>query len=159
MPTPERLEGRNGKIYRAYLLGSTQEAIAERHGITQERVGQIIREVRAGIPETDLAAAKAKHLDVMDLLADTMAELMEAPLPPAYSNGRPIYDEDGTMVRDFGPRMAAADRLVKINERVAKVLGLDAPVKADVTVSEQESQSAEAAAAAAITRLMGDTPQ
>lgn len=153
MPTPERLEGRNGKIYRAYLLGATQEAISERHGISQERVGQIIRAVRAGIPETDLAEARAKHLDAMDLIADKMAELMEAPLPPAYSNGRPIIDDDGKIVRDFGPRMAAADRLVKINERVAKVLGLDAPVKADITVSEQENQLAETAAAEAMRRM------
>jgi hypothetical protein len=153
------MEGRNGQIYREYLLGSTQEAIAAKHGIGQQRVSEIVLAVRAGIPETDLAEAKVKHLDVMDLLADTMAELMEAPLPPAYSNGRPIYDEDGTMVRDFGPRMAAADRLVKINERVAKVLGLDAPVKADVTVSEQADRVAEAAAAEALARMAADTQE
>lgn len=159
MPTPERLEGRNGSIWRAYLFGTTQEELAERHGISQERVSQIIKAVRASIPETDVSEARKRHLDVLDVLAKTAAEIMAAPLPPAYSNGRPIRDDDDNLVLDAGPRLAAMDRLVKISERVSKVLGLDAPVKADVTVSEQESQSAEAAAAAAIARLAGGTPE
>lgn len=156
---PDRLIGRNGAIYRSYILGTTQEELAQEHGIDQTRVSQIIAEVRASIPEEDLAAARSDHLDVLRRLAQVATEIMEAPLPPAYSNGRPIYDEDGTLVRDAGPRMAALDRIVKITERASKVLGLDAPVKADVTVSEQADRKAEEAAADAIARVMGHTGQ
>lgn len=149
-----RLEGRNGSIWRAYLLGTTQEELGERHGISQERVSAIIAAVRASIPETDLAKAKQEHLDVMRTLAQVAADIMESPLPPAYSNGRPIIDENGEYVRDAGPRMQALDRLVKINERVAKVLGLDAPIQADVRVSELENQASEEAARAAMIRML-----
>lgn len=148
-----RLEGRDGRIWRAYLLGTTQEAIASQENISQARVSQIIRETRASIPEVDLGEARRDHLDTMRTLAEVAAKIMEAPLPPAYSNGRPIVDSDGTVVRDAGPRMAALDRLVKIQERMAKVLGLDAPVKADVTVTEAATHKAAEAAAEAMSRL------
>jgi hypothetical protein len=118
-------------------------------------VSQIISEARSAIPETELATAKTDHLDVMRTLAEVAATVMEAPLPPAYSNGRLMLDENGKPVLDAGPRLAALDRLIKINERVSKVLGLDAPVKADVTVAEAASRKTAEAAAAAMSRLHG----
>ena len=159
MPSRPATEGRNGAIYQAYILGTTQEELAELHGISQERVSAIIAAVRASIPPEDLAAARSDHLDVLRRLTQVAAELMEAPLPPAYSNGRPMLDEDGAMVRDIGGRLAAMDRIIKATERASKVLGLDAPVKADVTVSEQADRKAEEAAADAIARVMTDTAE
>src|SRR5690606_25687118 len=44
-----RLEGRDGAIWRAYLLGNTQEAIATTHGLSQSRVSQILDKIRATI--------------------------------------------------------------------------------------------------------------
>lgn len=154
MPTPERLEGRNGKIWRAYLFGTTQEELAERHGLTQQRVSEIIQAARAAVPPEDALKAKQEHLEVMRTLAQVAGDLVDMPLPPAYSNGRPVLDENGQYVRDLGPRLAALDRQVKINERVAKVLGLDAPIQADVRVSELENQASEEAARAAMIRML-----
>lgn len=155
MTERRRLEGRDGRIWRAYLLGTTQEALAAREGISQSRVSQIISEARASIPEDDLPRARADHLDAMRTLAEVAAGIMEAPLSPAYSNGRIMLDENGRAILDAGPRLAALDRLVKINERVAKVMGLDAPIKADVTVTEAANRKSAEAAAAAMSRLHG----
>ena len=48
-------------------------------------------------------------------------------------DGEPIMKEDGRAVtyklEDIGPRMAILDRMLKIMERRAKLLGLDAPVR------------------------------
>lgn len=156
MTERRRLEGRDGRIWRAYLLGSTQSELAKDHGLSQQRVSEIIAQARAEIPETDLSEARKDHLDVMRVLTQTAAEIMEMPLPPAYSNGRPIVDENGVMVRDVSGRLSALDRIVKMQERVAKVMGLDAPVKADVTVTEQAGRKAAEAASEAMVRLMGD---
>ena len=37
----DRLAGRDGVIWKAYVSGATQEAIANEHGISRERVRQI----------------------------------------------------------------------------------------------------------------------
>lgn len=47
----DRLGGRNGEIWRQYASGRTQEWIAERHGIDQSRVSQILIEVRKSLPD------------------------------------------------------------------------------------------------------------
>lgn len=68
MAETERLDGRNGAIWRAYVLGRTQEAIAEEHSISQQRVSQVLAEVRASIPgdaRTDAALVDLERLDVL----------------------------------------------------------------------------------------------
>lgn len=148
-----RLEGRNGSIYRAYVLGATQEALAERYGLGQQHVSQIVREVTATLPEEDLAERRRRALEALDVMSQVAAEVVEAELPPAYSNGRPILDEQGRQVLDIGPRLAGLDRFLKVADRQAKLLGLDAAAKVDVTVSEQAKQAAVTAAAEAFAFL------
>jgi len=148
-----RLEGRDGQIWRAYLLGTTQTTLAEEHGISNQRVSQIIAACRAECADPELSTARQEHLEVTRMLTKTAVEIMETPVPPAYSNGRPILDEDGRMVRDYSTRLAALDRVAKMQERMAKVLGLDAPVKAEVVV--EAGQAAAEAAADALSYLHG----
>lgn len=154
-----RLDGRNGEIYRAYLMGKTQEAIAEQHGIDQTRVSQIIKATIASIPEEDLAERRKRVLDGLDMLSQVAAEVMEDGVAQAWSNGRPMTNEDGTPILDYGARLAAVDRLLKIGERQAKLLGLDAAQRVDVAVSEQAKEAMSAAAAEAIARLAGPTEE
>ena len=151
-----RLEGRNGSIYRAWIMGTTQEDLAERHEISHQRVSQIIREVQASIPEEDLAERRKRVLDVLDVVGQEMAAILDTPPARAYSNGRPMENEDGTPILDYSTRMAAADRLVKLTERQAKLLGLDAAARVDVTVSEQAKAAEAKAAADALAFLHGD---
>lgn len=68
MAKPERLEGRDGSIWRAYVLGSTQEAIAAEHGISRQRVGQVLEEIRSSIPTADRADAALVDLERLDVL-------------------------------------------------------------------------------------------
>ncbi|MCX4906864.1 sigma factor-like helix-turn-helix DNA-binding protein [Streptomyces sp. NBC_00878] len=97
----ERLEGRNGQVWRLFLEGHTQEAIAERFGISQQRVSQIIDEVRESIPEVARVAAALLDLERLDLLMTGM-------MPPALA----------------GDAKATA-AVLRILERRAKALGTD----------------------------------
>jgi hypothetical protein len=55
---------------------------------------------------------------------------------------KPIYAEED--VRDSAPVLAAIDRVLKIMERRAKLLGLDAPIRHEViTVSQIDAEIAE----------------
>ncbi|MEV2228390.1 sigma factor-like helix-turn-helix DNA-binding protein [Streptomyces phaeochromogenes] len=101
MAGPERLEGRNGAIWRAYLEGHTQEAIAEKFDITQQRVSQIINDVRESVPEVARVAAALLDLERLDLLMTGM-------MPPALA----------------GDAKATA-AVLRILERRAKALGTD----------------------------------
>jgi hypothetical protein len=51
--------------------------------------------------------------------------------------GRLVRGPDGEPLRDHGPTLAAIDRLLKIMERRAKLVGLDAPVRARVEVVDE----------------------
>jgi len=149
------MEGRNGAIWRGYLFGKTQEALAEEFGLSQQRVSQIIQQIQASIPETDKAKAFQRELDFLDTLRATAAEIMQMPAAPvtAGKDGDIVRDpETGAVVRDYGGKLAAMDRAVKIGERYAKLLGLEAPTKVDLSVQEQNQQAAQAAAVAAAER-------
>jgi DNA-binding transcriptional regulator LsrR (DeoR family) len=153
---PERLVGRNGDIWRDYIAGHTQEALGERYGISQQRVAQIIKEVRAQMPAEDLAELRQDSTELLRELRRATVELVRADLPPAYSNGRPILDENERMVRDAGPRLAAVKAALGVEDRLAKLLGLDAAAKVDVSVSEQAKAREAEAAADALSFLHGD---
>lgn len=61
----------------------------------------------------------------------------------AHSNGR-VITLDGQPLEDDGPVLAAIDRLLKIQERRAKLHGLDAPTKHEVrTIGAIEAEVAE----------------
>lgn len=59
------------------------------------------------------------------------------------SNGRVVYDETGEPVVDDRYVLETLDRILKIKERRAKLLGLDAPTRAEViTIDSIESEIA-----------------
>lgn len=155
-----RLEGRNGEIWRKHLLGWTQEALAQEHGLTQARISQILADVRATIPPVDLVQARQTHQELLADLRRRVSEIALAPLPPvtAGKDGRPVVDPvTGEYVRDASGRYQALMGVAKLEERMAKLMGLDAAEKVDVSVTDASRRAAEAAAAEALARLHGGT--
>lgn len=149
MADGDRLEGRNGKIWRDYCAGATQEALAEEHSLAQSRISQIIAQVRDSIPEEEIEERKKRHLGVLDEMSRLMYDQALAQPAPAFSpKGDILRDEDGDVVRDTGARMAAVDRLGRLLERQAKLLGMDAASKVDLNMMAQQ-RAAEVAAEAA----------
>lgn len=161
MPPRRRIEtddltGRTGRIWRAYVAGATQEAIAAEHGIGQQRVSQILAEIRDTIPDTERKHLVQRETEFLEQLRSEALDLWHRPPIPAYSNGKLILMEDGTAAEDHSGRLAALDRAVKLHERLAKLLGLDAPAKADVSLVGQERDATSEAAAAALAYLQDD---
>lgn len=101
----ERLEGRNGQVYLGYLSGATMEALADRFDVAKSRIHQIIQEVRDATPAEDLA--ELRRVDVARL--DALTE--------AHWNLALKGDKDAT------------GNVLKILERRARMLGLDAAAK------------------------------
>lgn len=64
---------------------------------------------------------------------------------PLVSEGRVVKDEDGNAYTDPDMTLKATDRLLRILERRAKLLGLDAAVKLEATVHQVTEQDVELA--------------
>jgi hypothetical protein len=128
----------------------------------------VARRITCEIKETVQPLAdevRALELDRLDQLQQVALGVMGAD-HPLVSEGRVvrIEQEDGTKVplQDHGPVLAAMDRFLKIQDRRAKLLGLDAPTRVDATVTEttqadlelaemvREAQAKAAAAEAAL---------
>jgi DNA-binding MarR family transcriptional regulator len=149
----ERLTGRNGDVWRAYCAGETQESIAQRFGIAQPRVSQIVTTVRASIPAEDTDARRQRYVELLDRQLAMVAELVESEPIPAYSNGKPVLDKDGNVALDHTGRINALKAGLAVTERVAKLLGLDAPARTDVNLVTAAREATSAAAAAAAARM------
>lgn len=133
----DRLGGRNGEVWRAYVNGRTQEWIAERLDLSQQRIAQILSEVRDSLPEDARQDWRISALETLGHLHAEMLEIANREAPPAYSQGGKILmDEHGDVVRDVSSRLAAVDRVLKVQERASRLLGLDAPDRVEATVTQ-----------------------
>lgn len=155
-----KLEGRNGDIWRAYCNGATQEALAEKYGISQPRVAQIIAAVRAMIPEVDRTALVQQELDFLAANRHMAMELALADLPPAFDQkGNVLRDDRGNVVRDTAGRVAAVKLALETQRDMRKLLGLDQPLKVDATVTDAAALRAAELAADAAAYMAGGEPE
>jgi TrfB transcriptional repressor len=155
-----RLEGRNGLIWRQHVIdGRTQEDVAQEHGITQERVSQIIAQVRASIPEQDRAQMVGDTLEVLRELHRTAMDLVRKAGAPvtAGKDGDVLYDpETGEVVRDYALRLNALKGAVAVSESMRRLVGLDAARGLDVNVTGAEDAAARKVAEDAAKRVAGE---
>lgn len=103
-------EGRNGRVWQLYAVrGWTQEQVAEELGISQAHVSRIISEVRKEIP-----------LQTREEIVQERVEQIRAIVRVVVEGALEYGDKD------------AVSSLVKLWEREAKLLGLDAPTKQEI---------------------------
>lgn len=151
-----RLDGRNGRIWREYVRGATQEELGQRYGLSQQRIGQIIRAVRDSIPKETRDQIVQEELDLWRRLRAEVLELWDARGAPvtAGKDGDLVKDpETGEYVRDHSGRLAGVKMALAISESLRRMTGTDAAQRVDVNVGEQAA--AEEAAAEALARLAG----
>lgn len=116
---------RDGKSY--------AEIGAEFGGLTAATVaGRLQTYRRNNLAVVDREAVLYRELEMLDRFRRELIEIMEEPAPPLYSNGRAVKGPDGEAVADLSIKIQAIDRLLKVSERQAKMLGLDSPDKLQV---------------------------
>ena len=79
-------------------------------------------------PATEL---RQLELDRLDRMYQAVLGVLERE-HVTVSNGRIVRGEDDKAILDDGPVLNAVDRLLRIQERRAKLLGLDAPAKQEL---------------------------
>lgn len=111
----------------------TYQQIADELGYPDKSVAYraVQRALRAAIREPG-EELLALELERLDRLARAAEEVLEAH-HVKVAGGEIVYDEAGQPLEDTRPVLEAIDRLLKIQERRARLLGLDAPVKQQIT--------------------------
>lgn len=135
--------GRNGNIWAAHIAGANQQQLADAFDLSVQRVSQILDQVRKSIPADEKAQVRTMRLELLNELKMQMMEIALSDAPPAFApNGKPHFDpETHKTVRDVSVKLNAVDRLLKIDERIAKATGTDSAVEHTVQVSAEAQQA------------------
>lgn len=130
------------------VKGESARVIGEDYGITPAQVMGKLKKIKSAIPQEDLDLVRFAHLAELKEAARGMWELYQKEGAPVTSgkDGTIVYDpETGEIVRDYSLRLSATDRLLKIQERHAKITGSDAATKVDINVNQSTSTDDELA--------------
>ncbi|WP_377271914.1 helix-turn-helix domain-containing protein [Peterkaempfera sp. SMS 1(5)a] len=110
--------------------GLTYDQIAEHLGISKSAAFETVQQGLADTVAEPAAAARKLELDRLDVLYQAAMRVLEAQ-HLTVSHGK-VVQHDGAPLEDDGPVLNAIDRLVRISERRARLLGLDAPNRVSV---------------------------
>lgn len=161
---PEQVEEsrvRRAEVMRLRRAGATFEQIGEQLGISKQAAHKLYKAMLAEIPRDEIETYRAEQVERLDeLLRKAHEVLARKHLTVSQGRvvrlGRPIINDDGEAEIDEGhgepleddaPILMAIKTILGIEERRAKLLGLDAPSKANVTVSDAITSEIEQLAA------------
>jgi hypothetical protein len=123
------------RAYEMRLQGQRLAAIGRELGIATSTVHKLLAEHVAARVDPLADAYRAMELDRLDDLTVRAYAVLTA-RHVVVQHGKVILDPDsGEPMLDDAPVLNAIDRLVRLSESRRKLLGLDAPLKADVTVT------------------------
>ena len=130
----EQKTERNAEIYRRYVQdGVTMMQLAADYGVSFATIQQIIGRRKRALGPSVRADMVADFVREIQENRVRLADLRDAELPPAFSvKGDLLRDENGNVVRDATPMLAATRELANQQAHAAKMLGLNAPEKAVV---------------------------
>lgn len=149
----EDTEQRKAEIMRLRRQGQTFEAIGDQLGITRQRAHQIYTTTLNEIPAQQVTEYRAEQAERLDELLRKAHEVLAHEHVTVSQGrvvrmGRPFINDDGyadvdenrgEVVKDDAPTLMAIKTILQIEERRAKLFGLDTPivqkVAGDLTVT------------------------
>jgi hypothetical protein len=116
--------------------------IAGKLGYSNESgASKAIARALAAVPAEGVAELRALECERLDQLTRQLFTLLDTKYPLLIP-GRELVDQNGAPVADPGPILAVVDRLMRISQRRARLLGLDAPVKRETEELTQPARGA-----------------
>lgn len=117
--------------------GATYQQIADALGYADRRtayraVEKVLTETVTE-PSEELRSLELARLDAILAKAWSVMEAEHV----TVSHGKIIRGADGQPLRDDGPVLAAIDRILKVSERRARLVGLDAPNRTELITLDQ----------------------
>lgn len=133
--TIEQIE-RDAQAARYKALGWSYSRLATHYKCTPLTAIRMVRRAREQAGKGDRDEALRLELVKLDAAEQVVLAVLAAK-HVVVSNGR-LVRLDGEPLPDDAPLLAAVDRWLRICERRAKLLGLDAPTKSQVTVFTED---------------------
>lgn len=151
--TEEDQQRRIARIFDLRREGATFQQIGDDLGLSRQRAHQIYRDALAAIPSESVALYRAEQAERLDDMLRRAYVVLNAGHPLVQSGrvvrrgeavlddeGRPVIDDAaGEELRDAGPVLAAIKVVLQVEERRARLFGLDAPVRAELSGGVQVS--------------------
>ncbi len=107
--------------------------IAVRLGVSHQAAFDAVKRGLADMYQEAANEVRQIEVERLDELATEAWKVLRTPHYTVSNSGKIVeHPETGELLLDTSPTLAAIDRLLKIQDRRAKLLGLDAPVKAEV---------------------------
>jgi hypothetical protein len=124
---------RDAKACEMKSRGATYQQISDTLGYgSRSNAHRAVKAALAAIPIESAEELRRLQLGTLEYLAGHAARVLERQHLTITQSGRIVVDDNGEQVLDDGPILAAIDRILRIQDRKAKLMGLDAPVKTEV---------------------------
>lgn len=139
---------RDAEACRLKSRGRTYQQISDELGYgARQNAHRAVQQALAAIPALSAEESRRLQLDQLDYMTDRVLAVLERNHLTVTQGGTIVKDPvSGEPLIDDGPVLHAVDRLVRIQERMAKLRGLDAPTRHEVTLDYLDAQIAETAA-------------
>src|SRR5665213_281713 len=111
----------------------TYQQIGDELGITKKGARQAVERHAKSIPVEAVADVKQIVLEELDVMSRHLLEVIERDHFRITPSGRVVM-HDGEPVLDDGPAIQAIAQLLRVQERKARLMGLDAPTQRAVDV-------------------------
>lgn len=127
---PETAE-RDAEAARLRRRGYSYARIAAELGVSRSSAHEAVQRALRAIVEEPAQDVRQLELDRLDEMWQAVVKVLEA-RHVTVSNGK-VVTLDGSPVEDDAPVLNAVDRLLRIQERRSKLLGLDAEKKINLS--------------------------
>lgn len=122
----------------------TLARVADEMGCSVFRVQKLLNKYTPKLLEKDASNHREIEIGKLDLLEEKLWTMVDEDYY-TVSNGQVVYLDTGDPVPDIDPVLKIIDRILKVAERRAKLLGLDKPVRVEATVHTMDSTDMELA--------------
>jgi hypothetical protein len=136
-PKSPAIAVRDDGIYAAWKEGSSLVELADKHGISPQRVGQI---VAVKHPEFEDETSRAMHRGRLENLIQEIQGVIATPGHKMSATGRLVEDEDGNPVEDTSAKIEAMKVMLTALDSARKLDGLDKPVRKIYTLEHSAAE-------------------
>jgi hypothetical protein len=137
-------EDRDAEIFQLAQGGMQHTAIAEKYGISRQRVGQIVADMTPaawGFTDRDRAQIRAMEMARLESIAQKLERLAERPPEMHSAIGKIILDSEGRPVLNEGVRVQALRELRLNSESRRRLTGADLGGAGTMPIDEARRQA------------------